>query len=69
VTGEPTPEERAYMKAIDRLDQMAMAKLWRFAPSGHPYFLTGPVHDYFKSRFDLLGGMSVAVSKAIGWDG
>lgn len=52
---------------IDSMSREAMASQWRFAPIGHPWFQPGPVYDYWKARFDLLGGMSPGISKAIGW--
>lgn len=56
---------------IDRINKMShyeMAKLWRFAPSGHPYFdTTLPYFAVFKKRFTELGGMTPEISKAIGW--
>lgn len=53
---------------IDTMNQEQMAYLWRFAPSGHPFFRDDlPLYDYFKARFGSLGGMSVGVSKKIGW--
>ncbi len=53
--------------AIDKLTQIEMARLWRFAPRGHPYFnSTLPLHDYFRKRFQELGGMTPEISKGIG---
>ena len=60
-------EIQNWKQQIDNMDQTAMASLWRFAPSGHPVFdRTLPLYVYFKERFDRLGGMTPAVSKAIG---
>jgi hypothetical protein len=54
---------------IDRMDHVEMARLWRFAPSGHPYFdSTLPLYDHFKARFNEYGGMTPTISKQIGWD-
>jgi len=53
---------------IDSLSRINMARLWRFAPAGHKYFVRGPVFDYFKARFDKLGGFSPSISKKIGWE-
>lgn len=63
-----TPEEiQNHKDAIDGMTQMRMAELWRFAPSGHPYFDNRlPLFEYFEARFRSLGGMTPAVSKAIG---
>jgi len=53
---------------IDAMTQVEMARLWRFAPSGHPYFLGGsPLYEHFQARFKALGGMTPEVSKRIGW--
>lgn len=51
---------------IDKLDRVEMARLWRFARVGHPYF-QGESYEYFKNRFSNLGGMSPDISKEIGW--
>lgn len=52
---------------IDQMSHQAMARLWRFAPAGHPCFDTRlPLFKYFQERFQKLGGMTTAVSKAIG---
>lgn len=65
--GEPAVV--AAMQEIDRLSHEDMARLQRFALSGHPYFVSGPVADYFGWRFHALGGMTTEISKRIGWDG
>lgn len=63
-----TPDDLSrHKRDIDTLDQIAMARLWRFAPTGHPYFSCRELADYFTARFDALGGMTPAISKAIGW--
>ncbi len=54
---------------IDAMSQMEMARLRRFAPSGHPVFdITYTLNDRFEKRFQEIGGMTPAISKAIGWD-
>lgn len=54
---------------IAQMSQLEMARLWRFAPSGHPCFdSTLPLFKIFKDRFEDLGGMTPAISKTIGWD-
>ncbi len=54
--------------AIDKLTQIEMARMWRFAPAGHPYFdSTLPLSEHFKKRFQELGGFSSEISKALGW--
>jgi hypothetical protein len=58
-----------WKEEIDRLSHIEMARLWRFAPSGHPYFIAGRKEsEYFATRFKELGGMTPAISKQIGWD-
>jgi hypothetical protein len=54
---------------IDKMSQIEMARLWRFAPSGHPYFdsTNGDLFKYFKKKFKEKGWFTPAVSKAIGW--
>ena len=53
---------------IDQMTHTGLARLYRFAPSGHPVFDSSlPLYDYFKARFDSLGGMTSEVSKKIGW--
>ena len=52
---------------IDQMDQEAMAYIWRFSPVGHKYFDKRlPLYEYFKARFDRLGGMTAEISKRIG---
>jgi hypothetical protein len=55
-------------REIDALTHESMVSLWRFAPAGHPYFVRGPVFDYFKARLDGFGGITPQTSKAVGWD-
>lgn len=50
---------------IDSLSREDIARLWRFAPAGHPLF-QGEVGEYFKERFLSLGGFSPEISKEIG---
>lgn len=55
-------------KEIDVMSQESMCRLWRFAPSGHPFFVIDtPVAKYFDKRFEALGGFSPEISKKIGW--
>jgi len=58
-------EIEAEKRKIDAMSQEDMARLWRFAPSGHPYFITGtPLCKYFKQAFK---GFTPGLSKAVGW--
>jgi uncharacterized protein (DUF2384 family) len=67
---EMTNEERIKNRkaAIDAMSREEMARLWRFAPSGHWAFKHDEVGDYFQTRFKSLGGFNAAISKEIGWD-
>ena len=57
-----------WKEKIDKMSQVEMARLWRFAEAGHPIFnSTFPLFGYFEKRFKELGGMTPAVSKHIGW--
>lgn len=65
-----TPKEiKKHKEDIAKLSRIEMAKLWRFAPSGHPYFdlRYAEIHEEFKKRFADLGGFSPEISKQIGW--
>ena len=51
---------------IDKMSQSEMAKFWRFAPSGHPYFnRTLPLYEHFRKRFK---GFTPQLSKEVGLD-
>lgn len=54
-------------KRIDDMSQTEMARLWRFAPSGHPFFDSDlPLFEHFQRRFTSLGGFTPTISKRIG---
>ncbi len=53
-------------RKIDSMTQREMAAAWRFAPMGDPMFQR-PTFDYFKERFESLGGMTPEISKELGW--
>ena len=54
-------------KQIDGMSQMEIARLWRFSPSGHPFFDDRlPLFKHFKKRFEELGGFTPAISKQLG---
>jgi hypothetical protein len=70
MTQEPMTQEQIveWELKIDAMDHEAMARLWRFAPAGHPIFRHDlPLFAYFKAKFDALGGMTPGLSKKIGW--
>ncbi len=51
---------------IDNMSEEEMARLHRFAPSGHPLFDTRyPLYEHFKTRFH---GITTEMSKKIGWE-
>ena len=59
---------KAHLKDIAAMSQYEMAHLWRFAPSGHPFFdRRYPLFDAFKKRFKVLGGFTPEISKSLGW--
>ena len=64
---ERTERHLAYIRTMSHLD---MARMWRFAPSGHPYFNTDfpLLTNEFAKRWELLGGMTPEISKLIGWE-
>ena len=59
--------DEAIKKRIDMLSRYDMAKLWRFAATGHS-LLSEEAGDYFQMRFTSLGGFSPEISKSLGWD-
>ncbi len=60
-----TTEEE--IEKINTMGHEEMCKLWRFAPSDHPYFnSTLPYYEIFRGRlFDHFGGFSPQISKAL----
>jgi hypothetical protein len=59
-------EVKTEIEKINKLSQMEMASLWRFAPSGHPYFDSSkPYFKIFKERFNKLGGFTPEISKSL----
>ena len=61
-------EVKEWKEKIDAMSQIEMARLRRFAPTGHPLFNTTlPLYEYFERRFKKLGGMTSSISKSIGW--
>ena len=64
-----TPSEvQKEIDIINKMSQEDMARLWRYAPSGHPYFNKDlPFFEIFNKRFDQLGRFTPSISKRIGW--
>jgi len=55
------------IEKINRMSQEEMARMWRFAPSGHIYFDNQyPYFKVFEKRFKELGGFTSEISKKIG---
>jgi len=63
-----TDEEiKKHKEDIDGMTREGMARLWRYAPSGHPYFNRKfPLWEHFDKRFKELGGFSPEISKGLG---
>lgn len=58
-----------WREKIEIMTRVEMARLRRFAPSGHPVFRDDfPLYKLFEARFAELGGLSPEISKEIGWD-
>jgi len=60
-------QKQEWRERIVTMSQTEMARLQRFAPSGHVVFdRRNGLCDFFHNRFKMLGGMTPQVSKAIG---
>jgi len=56
-------EEQREIDTINNMTQHEMARLWRYAPAGHPYFdKTKPYWEVFNKRFK---GFTPQISKSI----
>jgi hypothetical protein len=61
-------EIEEHIKLINAMSHEQLAKLWRYAPSGHPYFDDRlPLFNAFDKRFKEFGGMTPEISKEIDW--
>lgn len=61
-----TRDDQRVVDRINAMSRLEMARLWRYAPSGHPFFDRElPYFAVFNARFTALGGFSPAISKAI----
>lgn len=68
MTGYTEKEIQEEFAKIDKMTQIEMASLRRFAPAGHKYFDRRlPFSEYFEKRFKELGGMTPEISREIGW--
>ncbi len=61
------PINKKLKEKIDKMSHVAMATAWRFTVVGDPLF-QGEAYEYFKKKFDEAGGMTVAISREVGWD-
>ena len=57
-----------YEVEIDNLTHEQMCRLYRFSEIGHKYFTNTPELEYFMKRYYFLGGMTIEISKRIGWN-
>jgi len=57
------------IERINKLSHLELARLWRFSPSGHPYFDSRlPYLKVVKDRlYTHFGGITPEISKQIGW--
>ena len=55
-------------KKINEMTYLEMGRVYRFSPSGHPYFTDPVLNKHFMKRFKSLGGMTPGLSKSIGWN-
>jgi len=64
-----TPQNiQEWKDKIDAMSHVEMARLWRFAPAGHPVFrMELPIYEHFEKRYKQMGGMTPEISKQIGW--
>ncbi|MDD1626884.1 MAG: hypothetical protein LUQ26_05325 [Methylococcaceae bacterium] len=61
-------EKKQAIKEINALTHEEMARLHRFAPTGHKFFASeNNLYPEFMKRFDKLGGMTPYISKKVGW--
>lgn len=61
-------EREEEIEKINKMTQVQMARLWRFAPVGHKYYADPVLFRVFEKRFKQLGGFTVEISKEIGWE-
>jgi uncharacterized protein YcaQ len=64
-----SPEHiESWKRKIDDMSQIECARELRFSkPGENPIFVSGELWEYFQAHFKKLGGMTPAISKAIGW--
>lgn len=69
---DPNPptelEIEIWKQKIAHLTREECARLYRFAPMGHPVFKTGlPLYALFVEHYKALGGLDAELSHKIGW--
>jgi len=69
---DPNPptefEIEVWKQKIARLTREECARLYRFAPTGHPVFNSElPLYALFTERYSALGGLDAELSHKIGW--
>ena len=63
-----TDYQQAEIAKINAMTHEEMCYLWRFSPTGHPYFdTTKPYAEVFEERlFKHFGGFTPEISKKMG---
>lgn len=62
-------EQQREIEKINTMTHLEMANRYRFSVSGDPYFDdTLPYFKVFNERFNMFGGFTPEISKAIGWE-
>jgi hypothetical protein len=61
-------ETNALLRKVEQMSHEDMARAWRFAPVGSPYFADQRVWDVFNARWQAFRGWNPELSKRIGWD-
>jgi len=62
------PDEAQELQKIEAATHEDLARIWRFAPSTHPWINNRNLWVRFNDRFAQLGGMTTEMSKRIGWE-
>ncbi len=61
-------ELEVWKQKISHLTLEECARLYRFAPQGHPVFnVELPLYSLFSTRYTALGGLNSELSHKIGW--
>lgn len=58
--------DKKVVDEIKNLSYLEMARLWRYAPTGHIFFDTSlPYFKIFEKRFRKFGGMTTEIAHAM----